>query len=111
VQITMKTLAAGPERTLETGRTYDVPGEVPRDVADDLVAGGYAVPVGGPAKPAAKTPKTPAPPKGEDVPGSLDGKTVEQLLAYAVENELDLGGATKKADILAAIKAAETGGD
>jgi flagellar hook-basal body complex protein FliE len=35
--------------------------------------------------------------------------TAEQLKAYAAENDLDLGGATKKADIMAAIQKAETG--
>lgn len=108
MQITMLTLAAGPERTLEAGRTYDVPGDVPRDVAEQLLDGGYAVPVGGRAKPAAKTPKTPP---GGEAAGPLDKLKVEELKAYAAENELDLGGATKRDDILAAIKAAETGGD
>jgi hypothetical protein len=108
VQITMLTLAAGPERTLEVGRTYDVPAQVPRDVAEDLLAGGYAVPVGGRAKPVAKTPTKDLAGDGGAVP--LDKLTVEQLLAYAAENDIDLGGATKKADLLAAIQAAETGG-
>jgi hypothetical protein len=43
-----------------------------------------------------------------DVPaGSVDDMTVAQLKAYAASAEIDLGEATKKADILAAIKAAE----
>lgn len=33
--------------------------------------------------------------------------TVAQLKAYAAANEIDIGDATKKAEILAAIKAAE----
>lgn len=38
----------------------------------------------------------------------LDTKTVEELKAYARDEDIDLGGATKKADIIAAIRA---GGD
>lgn len=36
----------------------------------------------------------------------LDGLTVEQLKAHAAERGIDLDGATKKADIIAAIDAA-----
>lgn len=36
----------------------------------------------------------------------LDGLTVEQLKAHAAEQGIDLDGATKKADIIAAIDAA-----
>lgn len=36
--------------------------------------------------------------------------TVPELVAYATENQIDLDGATKKADILAAIIAAEDEG-
>lgn len=39
----------------------------------------------------------------------LDGMTVAQLKEYAASNGISLGGATKKADILAAIEAAEAG--
>lgn len=39
----------------------------------------------------------------------LDGMTVAQLREYADTNGIDLGGATKKADIRAAIEAMETG--
>jgi hypothetical protein len=35
--------------------------------------------------------------------------TVPQLVAYAKDHEIDLGEATKKADVLVAIKAAEAG--
>jgi len=35
----------------------------------------------------------------------LDSMTVDQLKAYAIENKIDLGTATVKADIIAAIKA------
>ncbi|MEG1593291.1 MAG: Rho termination factor N-terminal domain-containing protein [Pseudoflavonifractor sp.] len=37
----------------------------------------------------------------------LDNMTVPRLQEYAANNGIDLGGATKKADIVAAIKAAE----
>lgn len=39
----------------------------------------------------------------------LDGMTVPQLKTYAANNGIDLGGATLKADIRAAIEAAEAG--
>ena len=39
----------------------------------------------------------------------LDGMTVAQLREYADTNGIDLGGATKKADVRAAIEAVETG--
>ncbi len=39
----------------------------------------------------------------------LDGMTVAQLKEYAANNGIDLGGATRKADILAAIEAAGAG--
>lgn len=35
---------------------------------------------------------------------NVDEMTVDELKAYAAENNIDLGEATKKADILAAIK-------
>ena len=38
---------------------------------------------------------------------TVEEMTVPELQAYAAEKEIDLGDATKKADILAAIKAAE----
>lgn len=37
----------------------------------------------------------------------VDGMTLPQLKAYAEEHGIDLGSATKKADVLAAVKAAE----
>ena len=54
-----------------------------------------------------------APQPGADLvvppgPGLVDGMTIPELQAYAEENGIDLGDATKKADILAAVKAAET---
>jgi hypothetical protein len=101
-RITMLSLSASPEGVLEQGKTYDVPGDVARVRAQELVDGGFALLEGtlpGTGK-KATAPAGPAP---------LDKRTVEQLLAYAAENDLDLGGATKRADILAAIQTAETG--
>ncbi len=39
-----------------------------------------------------------------EVETNVDEMTVDELKAYAAENNIDLGEATKKADILAAIK-------
>ncbi len=50
----------------------------------------------------------PAEPDGGDQPAkSLDDMTVEELRAYAAERSIDLTGLTLKADILAAVKAAD----
>ena len=49
-------------------------------------------------------PKPAAPPKSETPD---DTWTVKELQAFAEEHEIDLGDASKKADILAAIEAAE----
>lgn len=51
-------------------------------------------------------------PKEEDPSGGektvpVDKMTIPQLEAYAAEHEIDLGGATLKRDILAAIEAAQ----
>lgn len=40
-------------------------------------------------------------------PANLDKMTIDQLRAYAKENDIDTAGLTKKADILAAIKATD----
>ncbi|MDP2990203.1 MAG: hypothetical protein Q8O57_06530 [Kiritimatiellota bacterium] len=42
MKITMRTLSAGPQGTLEAGKTYDVEDKF----AKELVAGGYAIPAG-----------------------------------------------------------------
>lgn len=52
-------------------------------------------------------PGTPAAPDGEGGPMDLDDMTVVQLQAYASEKGIDLGGATRKLDIVAAIERAE----
>ncbi|MDF2722106.1 MAG: hypothetical protein K0Q59_1781 [Paenibacillus sp.] len=43
-------------------------------------------------------------------PVELDDMTVPQLREYANTNNIDLGGATKKPDILSAIRAAQNAG-
>lgn len=69
-----------------------------KDAADILKAMGYTM-EGEPEPPA-----SPAAPPAAD---SLDGLTVAELKAHAAEKGIDLKDATKKADILAAIRAAE----
>ena len=113
VTITMKTLAASPEGALEAGRTYRVPDDVARDRALELLDGGYAVqgesedapPVsarkGG--RTAAQTP--PPPPAGGAATEALEKLTVDQLKELADEQDIDLGPATKKAEILEVIGA------
>lgn len=92
-RVTMKTLYAGPDRSVAAGHTADFEDAE----AEGLVAGGYGVYEGD------TRPKPEA--EAEDKP--LDKRTVEQLKAYAAAQEIDLGEASKKADILAVISAAE----
>jgi len=107
MRITMKTLSASPEGTLHPGRVYAVPRDVARERAMDLLDGGYAVRTDD--DPATRTP---APATEDDGPQDkpLAKQSLAELQAYAAENDIDLGDAVKKADVLAAIKAAETGG-
>lgn len=109
----MLTLSASPDGVLEQGKTY----ELDSRRALPLIEGGYARPDGSaPAKPAPAAPESgppvPAAPPGpgSEVPPELEAKTLAQLREYAAENEYDLGGATRRSDVLAAIQAAETGG-
>lgn len=54
----------------------------------------------------------PADGDGQEAPSKpIDEMTIEELKAYAAEHSIDLGDATLKADILAAIKAAEQEGE
>lgn len=99
MRITMKTLSAHPEGTLENGRTYEVPGQCSEERAVELLDGGYAVLAEEDL--AAADPGTRAEPEPEaedDKP--LEKRTVDQLKAYAAEQEIDLGDASKKAEIL-----------
>jgi hypothetical protein len=82
------------------------PAHTPFQVADEdvdsLVKSGAIVLVAPQAKAA----------EGEgDEDKSLDEMTVNELKAYAAEKEIDISKVEKKADILAAIKAAEGEGD
>lgn len=97
MRITMKTLSAHPEGTLENGQTYEVPGQCSEERAAELLDGGYAVlaeedlAAAGPgARAEADT----------DTDKLLEKRTVEQLKAYAAGQEIDLGDASKKAEIL-----------
>ena len=51
--------------------------------------------------------------EGDDnnAPADISKMTVPQLEQYAKDNNIDLGGATKKADIIKAIEAAQSEGD
>ncbi|WP_405930325.1 hypothetical protein [Streptomyces sp. NBC_00827] len=94
--ITMKTLYASATRSVQAGQTA----EFEDAEADALVAGGYGV-YEGDTRP---RPRQVEVVELKDKP--LEKQTVDQLTAYAAEHEIDLGDATKKADILAAITAA-----
>ncbi|NEB00620.1 hypothetical protein [Streptomyces sp. SID13726] len=102
MRITMKTLSAHPEGTLENGKTYDVPGQCSEDRAVELLDGGYAVLAEEDL--AAAGPGTRAEPDTEiEADKPLEKRTVEQLKAFAAEQQIDLGDASKKAEILDAI--------
>ncbi|MEV6544399.1 hypothetical protein [Streptomyces sp. NPDC051665] len=97
MRITMKTLSAHPDGTLENGQTYEVPQQCSEERAVELLDGGYAVPADEDL--AAADPGTRAEPdSNSDKP--LEKRTVDQLKAYAAEQEIDLGDASKKAEIL-----------
>lgn len=74
-------------------RTIKVGEIITGDLATVAVREKWAEPVG-------------AEPPAEDGP-SLDDMTVDQLKAFAEEHKIDLGDATKKADIRAAIDLAQ----
>jgi hypothetical protein len=94
-RVTMKTLYAGPTRSVAAGATD----EFEDDEAEALVAGGYGV-YEGDTRP--KPESTAA--QAEDTQPS-EAWTVGRLKEWAAEHGIDLGGATKKADVLAAIEA------
>ena len=52
-------------------------------------------------------PEEPSGPGTEDVQKSIDDMNLDELRAYAATHSIDLEGKTLKADVLAAIKAAE----
>lgn len=83
--------------------------------AERRIAAGDCRPLDGPTKksgrPARATGQetTPPPPPGDPGDGApevpIEEMTVEQLKAYAGEQEIDLGGATRKDEIRAAVAA------
>lgn len=87
-RITMKTLYAGPDRSVQAGQSADFDDTE----AAALVAAGYAVYEGD------TRPRPEAGPEPDDKP--LEKRTVDQLKAYAAEHGIDLGDAGKKAEIL-----------
>ncbi|MFJ5059027.1 hypothetical protein ACIP96_06360 [Streptomyces nigra] len=95
MRITMKTLSAHPDGTLEIGQTYEVPGQCSKERAQDLLDGGYAVLTDEDPATAER-----AEPAAADDDKPLEKRTVEQLKAYAAEREIELGDASKKAEIL-----------
>ncbi|WP_060880164.1 hypothetical protein [Streptomyces scabiei] len=92
-RVTMKTLYASPERTVQAGATA----EFEDAEAEGLVAGGYGVYEGD------TRPKPESADKPVDKP--LDRMTVEQLRGYADEHDISLPPDGKKADLVAAIEA------
>jgi len=60
------------------------------------------------AEQAAKEAEAQAKAKDSEEPKALADMTVPELKAYAKENAIDLGEATRKADVLAVIQAAES---
>ena len=110
VTATCVVVPIGPSRVLvERGGMLDR--RVPLDVVERLVAKGMVA-----AIPAAPTPEVepvpdpePEPPAADvdtDPDVALEAMTVADLVEYAAASEIDLGGATRKADILATIQAA-----
>lgn len=87
-RVTMKTLYAGPDRSVPAGATAAFDDAE----AEALVRGGYGV-YEGDSRPKPVSSAEPA-----DKP--LDKQTVEQLKAYAAQHDIDLGDAGKKAEIL-----------
>lgn len=87
-QVKMLTLLASPRGSVQPGQiaTFD------DEQAAQLVDGGYGIYAD---EPAAHQPT--------EVP--LTSMTVPELRAYAAEHGVDLGGATRKADIIAALQA------
>lgn len=53
--------------------------------------------------------QAPAEAEAEPAGAELSAMTVEQLKAYAMQNGIDLGKTTKKAELIALIEAAEAG--
>lgn len=100
-RVTMKTLYAGPTRSVQAGQTA----EFDDAEAEALVSGGYAV-YEGDARP---EPRSTAGPKTDPGDKPLEKMTVDQLKAYADEHDISLPPDGRKADLVAAIEAAQQG--
>lgn len=77
--------------------------ELPAPIRSYLTGAGYAVRDDAPAEPEGK--EAAATPVDEAEPDDLEDRTVADLRDYAVEYGIDLEGLTRKADIVAAIRA------
>lgn len=108
MRIRMRAMLAGPAGALEAGRVYDLDEERARR----LVADGAAEQVDA-QEPAEDAPAAPADPAeaGPDTEREeqLREWTVMDLRNYASDRKIDLGEASRKLDIIAAIVAAERG--
>ncbi|MEU9972343.1 hypothetical protein [Streptomyces sp. NPDC051014] len=100
MRITMKSLSAHPDGSLENGQTYDVPGQCSEERAQELLDGGYAVLAEDDLAGAGLTAAAPDAAADPDGDKPLDKMKVDELKAYADEHEIALDDATKKAEIL-----------
>lgn len=89
--------------TTTVGITMDKPGDQSQDIVKDPVNRPTGGGDGGSVLPPAPEPVAPDTQPAPAAPGA--DATVAELKAYAEANNIDLNGATKKADILAAIEA------
>lgn len=90
-------------RDTTTGKAFDLPKHVATGLARSK-SNAYELVTDEPADTTQQTGTG-----GDTVPTS--SATVAQLKAYAQENDIDLGGASRKADIWAAVSAALTPGE
>lgn len=94
-------------------RGATLPPDIVAGEAERLIKRGLVVEVPAPAPDQVPVIAEPAPdevPTGDatDTGADLDGMTVDDLREYAAVSDIALNGATRKADIIAAIRAAET---
>ncbi|MEV3848096.1 hypothetical protein [Streptomyces microflavus] len=95
VRVKMMTLYAGPDRSVPAGQTA----QFDKAEAEALVSGGYGVYADTPAA----TRKTAKEPAKEPAEKPIEKWNVAELQKYAADQEIDLGQATVKADILKAV--------
>lgn len=110
MKIKMLKLAASPQGALEAGRTY----EVPPARAQALLDAGAAVAVDQPRRTVRERlagRKKPAEQREPAQDKPLDKHTIEQLRELAAERGIDLGEATKKAQIIQVIQEADAEDD